>query len=197
MGVGGGAEEGGEGQGGAEAGRAGAGPAGLDGGEGLGEEEGEDGAPDGAEGAAPDQVEPGGPGLPAVRGDRAGGLGELVGDPLAGGDRGVGDGGGDAVSGGEFVAAGEEGGDRAPVAGPPAVGAAGAAGRVLAVPSRLLNRHGAHFPSSLHDSSGRCVLVRSGVPWRANVPLVPRNCAVLEAHRGAVRTPLRSDCRVA
>lgn len=52
-------------------------------------------------------------------GHRAGGLGELVGDPLAGGDRGVGDGGGNAVPGGEFVAPGEEGGDGTTVAACP------------------------------------------------------------------------------
>lgn len=156
--MGGGAEQGGEDHGGAEPGRAGCGPAAVDGGEGLTEEECEDGAPDGAEAAAADPVEPGHPGLPAVDGDGAGGLGELVGHPLAGGDRGVGDGHRDAAPGGEFVAPGEEGGDGAPVAGLSAVGAAGTGRRVLAVLSRLLNRHGAHFPSSLHDTY-RCL------PW--------------------------------
>ncbi|GAA3073311.1 hypothetical protein GCM10017562_46220 [Streptomyces roseofulvus] len=118
-------------------------------------------------------------------GHGAGGLGEFVGDPLAGGDRGVGDGGGDAVAGGEFLAAGEEGGDGAAVAGLAAMGAAGAGRRMVAgavapaVLSRLLYRHGA---------------ATSRVP-ELNMPLIPGNCAVPRGLGRAACAPPESDWR--
>ncbi|GGR38394.1 hypothetical protein GCM10010282_33740 [Streptomyces roseolus] len=187
MGVGGGGERGREEEGGAEAGGAGGGPAGAESGEGLAEEEGEDRRPDRGEAAGADAGEPGESGLPAVSGDGAGGLGEFVGDPLAGGDRGVGDGDGDAVAGGEFLPAGEEGGDGPPVAGLAAVGAAGTGRRVgvgavaPAVVSRLLDRHGA---------------VTSRVRgFDLNLPLVARNCAAPRVLGRAARAPPKSDCR--
>ncbi|GGY26746.1 hypothetical protein GCM10010363_04230 [Streptomyces omiyaensis] len=117
-----------------------------------------------------------------------GGLGEFVGDPLAGGDRGVGDGGGDAAAGGELLAAGEEGRDGAAVTGLPAVGAAGAGRRVplgtvvCAVLSRLLDRHGA--------ATSRCR------GFELNLPLVSGNCAARRVLAKAACAPPESDCRV-
>lgn len=133
-----------------------------------------DASPDDGQGAHPHLVKPGVARLPAALGDRTGRLGQLVGDPLAGRRRRLGDAGRQPLARGEFVPLGQKGGHRAPVSLARSVraGAARTATAVSAL-SCLVQRHGERrpFPPTYCQlTTDCCELCRTGRAGPASGP---------------------------
>lgn len=157
-----------------QTGGTGRGPARTDGGAGLTDGEQGDASPDDDQGAHPHLVKPGVARLPAALGDRTGRLGQLVGDPLAGRGRGLGDAGRQPLARGEFVPLGQEGGHRAPVSLARSVRAVAArTATAVSALSCLVQRHGERrpFPPTYCQlTTDCCELCRTGRAGPASGP---------------------------